>query len=76
MSLVCDAFHCLPSEAVEELENDIGGSVMRIITMRAFARAKEMYEGAKSAKDLPDNPMIDLVQEIEFDIVKRELGRD
>ena len=43
---------------------------LRIIEERAYARAKQLIAQAKTMDDLPDDPMIDLVQEIEFEIAK------
>lgn len=43
---------------------------LRIIEQRQYARAKEIVEQSKSLDDLPDSPMIQLVQEIQFDIAK------
>lgn len=34
--------------------------------MRDFAQAKEIYDNAKSYKDLPDDPLVRLVEEFDF----------
>ncbi len=63
---ICEAFQCLPSQAVRELQEDPEGLALRIIAMRDFAQAKEIYDNAKSYKDLPDDPLVRLVEEFDF----------
>ncbi len=70
--MVCEEFHCLPSQAIRELENDSEWVTTTVMSMRAFARAKHIYENAKSQADVPQNAMTDLVQEIEFEGVREE----
>ena len=46
-----------------------------IIEARYFARAFWTYKGARSKKDLPkDDPMINLVKQIEFDDARAKLA--
>ncbi len=69
LSLLCEEFHCRPSEALEEWERAPAGLLERIVEFRAFARAKQMYEQANTPEQqaaLPDDPMIDLVRELDF----------
>lgn len=66
MSCICEEFRCLPSEAVEEpLE-----LALRIMEDRAYHRAKLAVSKCKNLDDLPDDPMVALVLEIEFDIAR------
>ncbi len=53
------------------------GMALRIIEARAYARAKDTIENTKKLDDLPDDPMIAMVQEIQFDIANehRKRGR-
>ena len=55
---------------MKELETAPWGLVPDIITARAYARAKGIVDNAKSEEDVPDDPMIDLVFEIQQDIIK------
>lgn len=41
---------------------------VKIIQLRSYAAAKQIVENSKTLNDLPDDPMIDLVQEIQFDV--------
>lgn len=66
VSRICEEFHCLPSAAIHEpLDLCLG-----IIECRNYARAKRLVEQSQSLDDLPDDPMIALVQEIQFDIAR------
>ena len=66
MSLVCEAFQCLPHEAVRAIENDPGHLIPRILAVRSFTAAWHSYkkDGMKFADE---NPMIFTVRDIEFD---------
>lgn len=71
ISRLCDEFHCLPSQAVHE-PFDL---CLRILEYRAYARAKHLVEQSRSFEDLPDDPMVALVQEIQFDIAREWRAR-
>ena len=71
ISCICKEFGCLPSAAREETDIDL---VLRIMDDRAYARAKHTIETTKM-DDLPDDPMIGLVQEIQFDIARERKAR-
>lgn len=71
---LCEEFHCLPSEAFREWLQAPVGFLEEIIESRAYARAKDLYDHARSAKDLPQSPLIDLVKEIEFALVQAEFN--
>jgi len=75
ISRLCEEFSCLPSAAVHELENDPERLVLRVLPLRVFASAKEAYESAKTKDDIPDHPMIDAVQEIEFGLAAEQLKK-
>ena len=68
MSLVCEAFHCRPSEAREELGTDPDRMALTILELRAYAETKRQQDAAKKADDNPKGPMADLVREIEVDL--------
>lgn len=67
MSAVCESFHCLPSQARDELGTDPDRLALQILEMRAYAETKRQLETAKTVKDRPTGPLADLVQEIEVD---------
>lgn len=75
MGRVCEEFNCLPSQAIRELENDaVDGVVMRIIEMRAFARAKEAYDRVEEEADMPTGKMVQLVKEIDFAVAREDIA--
>ena len=77
ISRVCEEFHCLPSQAIRELEHDPEQLAVSIMRLRAFQRAKQLYDAAdtpEARKRLPDSPLIELVQEIESRLAHEELG--
>ena len=77
ISRVCEEFNCLPSAALKEIMNDPAQMAIDIIELRAYSRAKELLDNARDSKDIPDNPMIDRVFEIQAELLKRrwENGR-
>ncbi len=77
VSRVCEEYGCLPSHARFELENDPEQLAIRILPLRAYIRAKNIFDSAKSRMDLPvGDPIIDLVEENEFEIAAEGLGRN
>jgi hypothetical protein len=76
VSEFCEEFKCLPSQALRELDNDAGHFGRRIIVLRKGLRAIRIYKGAKKAEDLPQgDPLIDLIQELEFDDAREAIAR-
>ena len=73
VSRVAEEFHCLPDMAIRALENDPDRLIPAILTLRAFARAKETYDNSKSKRDLPQTRMIEVLQEIEFEAMQELL---
>ncbi len=59
----------MPSVAVHE-PIDL---CLLIMEDRAYARAKQLVDQTEKVEDLPDDPMVDLVQEIEFDIAREKI---
>jgi hypothetical protein len=45
-----------------------------IIEMRAYVRAKQIYETARSAADLPASPLIELVRTFDFELAAIEIA--
>ena len=75
MSRYCEEYHCLPSQAVAEIEEGPTQLGFDGGELRAYANAKhaveQVYEAGKRAAvsggempDLPDTPMVRLVVEI------------
>jgi len=74
VSRICEEFHCLPTEAVKELLDDPLNMALEIMELRAYARAKEVLDNAKSKNDVPSSPMVDMVMEIQAELAKRKRG--
>jgi hypothetical protein len=72
ISRVCEEFHCLPSEAIEAIEDDVGGLLFTIIELRSYARAKEDYENTPMDKR-KKSYMMDKVSEIKTAIAKEKI---
>ena len=69
LSRICEEFHIPPSQAVDEpLE-----VCLLIMESRAYAKAKQIVEQTEKAEDLPDDPMVDLVQEIQFALAREAI---
>lgn len=66
--MLCEAFHCLPSQAREELDTDPDRTALRVLELRAYARTKAALAAAKTKAERPTGPMADLVEEIEVDL--------
>lgn len=75
MSVLCEAFHCLPSQARDELGTDPDRLALRVLEFRAYAETKRRLETAKAATDRPTGPLADLVQEIEVDLWRERRAR-
>lgn len=75
MSRLCEEFGCLPSQVEAELATAHGWEAIGILLDRAYARAKALFDGARSADDLPDTPIMDLVKEIDLELARAEIER-
>ncbi len=67
---LCEEFHCLPSEAWEEMRRHPDGWLETLIEARAYTRAKAVVDSAKKPEDIPREPIYGLVREIEFALVR------
>lgn len=68
---LCEEFPALtPTRAYREWMTVPVGWFEEIIEARAYARAKQQYDTAKSKSDLPDTPMVQLVAAIEFTLAQ------
>jgi hypothetical protein len=72
---LCEEFKCLPSAAFREWMTAPSDLLETIIQFRAYAQAKNMYDTAKSKRDIPQSPMIDLVRAIDFDLALEEISQ-
>lgn len=68
VSRVCEEFNCLPSRAVEELEED-PNLIGTILILREFARRKTKYDRSGEA-DLPIDWMTQLIKDLDFDLAE------
>ena len=68
--MVCEEFHCLPSQAIEEMEATPFNLVTDIITMRAYAGTKHRVDNSKSEDDLPRSALIDMVMETQAELIE------
>lgn len=70
ISNVCEEFHCLPSQALREIQDGPLGLVGRIIDCRAYAHTKHLVDEAASKPDgdLEITEAVELVWDIENEI--------
>ena len=73
VSVVCSSFHCLPDAARRALDDDVGGSIAKILDMRGFEDAKQRWESAP-AKHPPTDPQAMRYMKIMMGLVGNELG--
>ena len=64
----------MPTAAITELMDDPAGLALDIIELRAYARAKDALDNAKSKNDIPGSPMVDTVMEIQAELARRRRG--
>lgn len=75
MSRLCEEFHCLPTEAVRELEEGIPGLAYDVLELRAYARAKAALDAAEKKEDVPISPMVARVWGVMHELKKRRGAR-
>jgi hypothetical protein len=63
ISRICEEFGCTPSEALNEPLQ----LALDVMDLRAYAKAKQIYETTKDAKDIPDSPIIDWVYRVSYE---------
>jgi len=51
ISRICEEFHCLPSQAIREWDDDAYGLALDVIELRGYARAKRAWDDATDAQD-------------------------
>ena len=69
ISRVCEEFHCTPTVAQVELEQDTD-LVMAILEMRHYAHTKDRIDNATDEKHMPDGKTADLVFEHIAELIK------
>ena len=69
---LCEEFRYTPEAAYRVWLTAPCGFLEEIIEARQFARAKAVYEDSRGQRDRPRSALIDLVQEIEFDLIAKE----
>lgn len=68
LSRICEEFNCTPAEAVEQPL----GLVLDILELRAYARAKDQLDRAKSEADVPRTAAVERVFEVQAERWKRK----
>lgn len=71
---VCDEFHCLPSQAIRELDNDPDRTALAILEIRAFERTWRAIDQARSQADVPNGPMAERVLAVMGDRLTQRSG--
>mgnify|MGYP005812539395 FL=1 len=72
ISRICEEFHCTPSVAIAELDQDYRRLIFEIMRMRVYAAAKSRFDNMSKGEKLDDVPMIEDVIRNEVEIVKGE----
>jgi hypothetical protein len=72
VSRVCEEFACVPSVALAEVDRLPAGFLEDVIEARSFGVAYDIVQRSEP-KDIPDTPMVKLVQEIDLDVALREM---
>jgi hypothetical protein len=75
ISRVCEEFHCLPSQAVRELEQDPDRLALNILSLRDYARAKRVYDSTTDSSKLPESPVMSEVMVNDFALHRERLAR-
>ena len=76
ISRLCEEFPGrLPSEVLREWERAPSGLLETILEMRAFAGVKRQSDAAKTATEMPQGPLADLLLEIQVEDVETRHGR-
>jgi hypothetical protein len=74
VSVICEEFHCRPSQAEWEIENNTQ-MVLDILDMRGYVRAYQTLKAAKSEGDVRVTRAVAKVFEIEREILRRRNQR-
>jgi hypothetical protein len=76
VSQVCELFPGrFPSECLAEWARSPVGLLEDIAEMRAFAAVWRQAEHARTAAEMPQGPLADLLREIEFGLAAEELSQ-
>ena len=71
---MCEEFNCLPAEAIDALENDVGGLIFKILDIRSYLKAKQIYDST-SMNERPKTPAMDKVSEITMGLARERIER-
>lgn len=74
IAVICNAFDCLPSVALRELEINPWPLVLDVIELRSFADAHRQVEKADDPKNPPEGPWVDMVMDMQTRLM-RESGK-
>ena len=71
VSRICEEFHCLPTEAVNEMLDDPCNMALDILELRSYARMKDQIDRTKKETDMPTGPMAEWVWRVTAEISRR-----
>lgn len=66
----------MPTEAMREMEEAPTGMIKDILELREYSRAKQIIDNAQKEEDIPNNPVIDMVFEIEATLIKERKKKE
>ena len=75
---MCEEFGCLPAEAIEAIETDVGFMLFKILDLRAYWRAKKAYEEDLHVPEMSkrrNSPLIEEVRARTYQLVKEKIER-
>jgi hypothetical protein len=71
LARLCEAWHVPPSVAFREYLSLPAGMAEEILEAHEYARAKAIYDAARSERDLPESEWIDWVKVIDFELMRQ-----
>lgn len=63
----------MPAEALEAIDNDVDFLLFKIMDLRAYAHAKEIYD-TTPMDQRPKNSVMDVVGSIKIELVKERIA--
>lgn len=76
VSRLCEEFSISPGQALRELAETPWRLLSDILELRAYARAKELLEQARSEGDVPRTPAVEMVWEVQAELLRRRRQRE
>lgn len=66
--MLCEAFHCTPSQAEREIGQCSPGWLEEILEARQYAEAHYKVTNAKPGAEMEDSPIVKLAQQIRLEL--------